>query len=206
MQWTAPNYRLADAYINNTVDEKKEKTNPDPNAQSFRFNGNNLRGDDIDFRNQIREIMNQADYGIVKTEPGETLIDKIDAKNDNYVQDQFNEQKRKIIADRQNAERRTLEDNSNVNPYANNPYINPYNPYANKPPPAPATVQTYVIKSCICPSDSILTITAVVIVIIGLCFFIIYGMLSIERNPKGKYGMNSSRGEGDMNIDEPIDA
>jgi hypothetical protein len=160
--WSAPNYRLADAYINNTVDERHKGQSPDPFSQSFKFNGNSLRGNDYEFKSQMREILSQSDYGIEKAPPSETLIDKISNRSE-YIQDQFNDQKREMIT-------KQTDGNDNRVYDSINPYIHTYpviNPYIIKRPPS--------------LFDSIVTTTVLVVIGVVLCFFFIRALFPIEK-------------------------
>ena len=185
MTWSAPNYRLADAYINNTIDEREAGRNTNPFSQSFIFNGNGLRGNDIDFRRQMHEIMSQTDYGLKKNVPEETITDKIDLK-DEYIQDRFNEQKREILA-----KQADHIDNGSYNNAYKNTSINPYIP--TRP-----VVQPYIIKSVSSPLDSILTTTVLVIIGVLLCFLLIRALFSIKAPEKKQV-------VGNMNLDSMVD-
>ena len=160
--WSAPNYRLADAYINNTVDERNKGQSSDPFSQSFKFNGNSLRGNDHEFKSQMREILAQSDYGIEKAPPSETLIDKIDNENGN-IQNQFNNQKLEMI---------TKQPGSNGDRVCDS--INPYIP-------AYPVIHPCAMKSSSSLFDSILTTTVLVVIGVILCFFFIRALFPVEK-------------------------
>ncbi len=160
--WSAPNYRLADAYINNTVDERNKGQSSDPFSQSFKFNGNSLRGNDHEFKSQMREILAQSDYGIEKAHPSETLIDKIDNENGS-IQNQFNDQKLEMITKQPGSDGNRVCDSIN-------PYI-----------PAYPVIHPCVMKRQPSLFDSILTTTVLVVIGVILCFFFIRALFPVEK-------------------------
>lgn len=163
--WNPPNYRLADAYINNVVDEKAGRRTINPFEQSYAFNGNGLRGNDIDFRRQMHEIMSQTDYGLKKSVPEETLTDKMDDK-DAYIQDRLDEHKRDILV----RQRESANDNRSRNDQQNiNPYI-----------PTLPIVQPYIVKHVTSPLESILTTTVLVIIGVLLCYLFIRALFPVD--------------------------
>ena len=185
MSWSAPNYRLVDAYINNTVDERNNRRNPNAFAQSYMFNGNGLRGSDNEFKHKIREILAQPDYNQPREATPETITDKIDLK-DEYIQDRFDEQKREMLA----KQRDSLSDKQ-IDDNGRNQSINPYIPTL------PA-VQPYIIKRVSSPLDSILTTAVLVIVGVLLCFLIIRAIFSTE-TPEPRQVV------GNMNLDSTVE-
>ena len=187
MSWsTIPNYRLADAYINNAIDERDGGRNMNAFAQSFAFNGNGLRGSDNEFKHKIREILAQPDYNQIKPEPIETVTDKIDIK-DEYIQDRFNEQKREMLV----KQRDPLNDES-PNDGCKNQSIDPY---IHTLP----VVQPYIVKRVSSPLDSILTTTILVIIGVLLCYLFIRALFPVEA-PEPKQVV------GNMNLDETVNA
>ena len=184
MSWSAPNYRLVDAYINDTVDERNNRRNPNPFAQSYAFNGNGLRGSDNEFKHKIREILAQPDYNQPREAPPETITDKIDLKDD-YIQDHFDEQKREMLTKQRDSLRDKQSDDNR-----NDPPINPYIPTL-------PIIQPYVVKRISSPLDSILTTTVLVIVGVLLCFLFIRALFPIKV-PESKQVV------GNMNLDEMV--
>lgn len=177
MSWSAPNYRLVDAYINNSVDERDNRRNPNAFAQSYAFNGNGLRGSDNEFKHKIREILAQPDYNQPREVTPETITDKIDRK-DEYIQDRFDEQKREMLI----KQRDSLSDDSRKN--------HPINPYI----PTLPVVQPYIVKRVSSPLDSMLTTTVLVIIGVLLCFLLIRALFSTE-SPEPRQVV------GNMNLD-----
>lgn len=185
MSWSAPNYRLVDAYINNSVDERNNRGNPNAFAQSYAFNGNGLRGSDNEFKHKIREILAQPDYNQPREAAPETITDKIDLK-DEYIQDRFDEQKREMLAkQRDSLSDKQIDDNSR------NQSINPYIPTL-------PVVQPYIVKRVSSPLDSILTTTVLVIIGVLLCFLIIRAIFSTG-SPEPKQVV------GNMNLDSTVE-
>ena len=79
--YTAPNYKLIDAYINDAVSSRQASENnafAGAIAQTVKFNPDGFRGSRDQLKHQLREIMAQSDYGLVHDEPPETIIDRID--------------------------------------------------------------------------------------------------------------------------------
>ena len=179
MSWSAPNYRLVDAYINDSVDERNNRRNANPFAQSYTFNGNGLRGSDNEFKHKIREILAQTDYDQPREAVPETITDKIDLK-DEYIQDRFDEQKREILA----------KQNDSLNDNRGNQSINPYIPTL-------PVVQPYIVKRISSPLESILTTTVLVIVGVLLCFLFIRALFPIA-SPEPRQVV------GNMNLDEMV--
>ena len=175
MSWSAPNYRLVDAYINDSVDERNNRRNANPFTQSYMFNGNGLRGSDNEFKHKIREILAQPDYNQPREAVPETVVDKIDLK-DEYIQDRFDEQKREILA-KQNDNRI----NQSINPYI----------------PTLPVVQPYIVNHMSSPLESILTTTVLVIVGVLLCFLFIRALFPIA-SPEPRQAV------GNMNLDEMV--
>ena len=186
MSWNAvPNYRLADAYINNAIDERDKSRNMNPFTQSYMFNGNGLRGSDNEFKHKIREILAQSDYNQIKSEPIETVTDKIDLK-DEYIQDRFDEQKREMLV----RQRDSLNDKQCDND-CKNQAINPYIPTL-------PVVQPYIVKRESSPLESMLTTTVLVIIGVLLCFLFIRALFPVKE-PESK------QVEGNMNLNKMID-
>lgn len=187
MSWSAPNYRLADAYINNTIDERDTRRTVNPFQQAFMFNSNGIQGSDNAFKRKIQEILAQPDYNQPKEAlPAETLIDKVDIK-DEYLQDQFNDKKREIL-DKQNdslSDKRSDDDDYKKQPVS--PRIQ-----------ALPIVQPYTVKRESSPLDSILTTAVLVIIGVLLCFLIIRALFPIE-SPEPKQAI------GNMNIEKPVE-
>ena len=184
MSWSVPNYRLADAYINNTIDERDSRRTVNPFQQSFMFNGNGIQGSDNAFKRKIQEILAQPDYNQPSEEPlAETLTDKIDLK-DEYIQDQFDEQKREMLAKQNDSLNDKQIDDGSKNQPINSPYIRSF-----------PVVQPYIVKRVSSPLDSILTTTVLVIIGVLLCFLFIRALFPMEE-PEPKQII------GNMNIDE----
>lgn len=185
MSWsTIPNYRLADAYINNAIDEKDKGRNMNPFTQSYIFNGNGLRGSDNEFKHKIREILAQPDYNQIKSEPIETVTDKIDLR-DEYIQDRFDEQKHDmLVRQRDSLNDKAYDDN------CKNQSINPYVPTL-------PVIQPCMVKRISSPLDSILTTTVLVIIGILLCYLFIRALFPVEV-PETKQVV------GNMNLNEMI--
>ncbi len=179
MSWSAPNYRLVDAYINDAVDERDNRRNTNPFAQSYAFNGNGLRGSDNEFKHKIREILAQPDYNQPREAVPETITDKIDLKDD-YIQDRFDEQKREML----------IKQSDSLNDSSRNQSINPYIPTL-------PVVRPYIVKRVSSPLDSILTTTVLVIIGVLLCFLLIRALFPIE-TPEPKQAV------GNMNLDEMV--
>lgn len=163
--WSAPNYRLADAYINNTVDERYKGQSPDPFSQSFKFNGDTLQGSDREFKSQMQEIMAQSDYGLDVHPRTETLTDKI-VNGNGSMQDQFDNHRREMLLKQQE---QPIKDSG--------PKMESINPYI----PAYPVINPYIIKRPPSLFDSILTTTVLVVIGVILCFFFIRALFPIEK-------------------------
>ena len=185
MSWSAPNYRLADAYINNTIDERDTRRTVNPFQQAFMFNNNGIQGSDNAFKRKIQEILAQPDYNQPKEAPPvETLTDKIDIK-DEYLQDQFDDKKREILTKQNDS----LSDKHRDDDHKKQPV----SPCIHALP----VVQPYIIKHASSPLDSILTTAVLVIVGVLLCFLVIRALFPIEA-PEPRQIV------GNMNIDAPV--
>ena len=163
--WSAPNYRLADAYINNTVDERYRGQSPDPFSQSFKFNGDTLQGSDHEFKSQMQEIMAQTDYSLDHYPRRETLTDKIDNRNDS-IQDQFDDHRREMLLKQREQQMK-----------CSGPKMEQINPYIHTYP----VINPYIIKRPPSPFDSILTTTVLVVIGVILCFFFIRALFPVEK-------------------------
>ena len=178
--WSAPNYRLADAYINNTVDERFSGQSPDPFPQSFKFNGDTLQGNDHEFKSQMQEIMAQTDYSLDHYPRRETLTDKIDNRN-NSIQDQFDDHRREMLLRQRDQPTK-----------CSGPKMEQINPYI----PAYPVIPPYIMKHTSSPFDSILTTTVLVVIGVILCFFFIRALFPVEKQAIEQSGPTV----GNMNI------
>lgn len=163
--WSAPNYRLADAYINNTVDERNKGQTSDPFPQSFKFNGNTLQGSDSDFKNLMQELLVQTDYGLEQHPQHETLTDKIDNEN-GKIQDMFDDNRREMLLKQRDQPMKDF-----------GPKMEPINPYI----PAYPVIPPRIMKRASSPFDSILTTTVLVVIGVILCFFFIRALFPVEK-------------------------
>ena len=184
MSWSAPNYRLADAYINNTIDERDNRRTVNPFQQAFMFNSNGIQGSDNAFKRKIQEILAQPDYNQPRESVPETLTDKIDNK-DERIQDRFDEQKREMLA-KQNDPLNDKHPDDDRKKQPVSPCMNTL-----------SVVQPYVVKRVSSPLDSILTTTILVIIGVLLCFLFIRTLFPIE-TPEPK------RIIGNMNLDDTV--
>ena len=88
MVYNAPNYRLMGSYIDNMADAKLKKDDADTRFQDNYFNGNILLGKQSELKNQLNEIMAQADYSRIPPRTRPTVIDKL---KEGDPQDKLNE-------------------------------------------------------------------------------------------------------------------
>lgn len=180
MQWNAPNYRLADAYINNTIDERNRGRAGYTYVPPFEFNSNNLRGSDNDFRTQMQEIMAQSDYNLEREIPNETLTDKLGTRGGEYVQDRLDEHKHNSLIDQEEQPKPDI-------------------PQPNTTPPqiqVHPIIQPQIIRCRPSIFDSIITTTVLVIIGIILCFFLLRAMF-----PDKKQNEEPQKPVGNMNLE-----
>ena len=180
IMYTAPNYKLIDAYINDAVNSKQSPENnafAGAIAQTVKFNPDGFRGSRDQLKHQLREIMAQSDYGLVHDEPPATIIDRIDDM------DQSTEQEISGSTGDHKKEKDNGMDHNNISTeYSNNDNSNvPINPY----------IPTYDDKPRW--DWSICGTVLLVIVVVGLFYILLRLMFPVRQAPTPQV-------EGNMNV------
>ncbi len=124
MVYNAPNYRLVSTYIDGLADAKTKEDVAIDKAmiQSRYFDRNGLRGNQNELKQQLNDIMAQADYGRAPQPTRPTIIDKL---NEGDPQDALND---KRYVDTSNA---YAEGVNGVNEPVDRQTVNPYVGYCN---------------------------------------------------------------------------
>lgn len=166
MVYNAPNYRLVSTYIDELADAKtKEDVDIDKAMiQSRYFDRNGLRGNQNELKQQLNDIMAQADYGRAPQQTRPTVIDKLnegdpqDALNDKQYVDTANMYMAKPNSGNEPIDQRI------INPYVrynndNRPQINPYMKRKDR---RRAVEEWSLIKT-----------TVIVVVLLGIFYFLL---------------------------------